>query len=136
MLNGVTQQSQPGGAGLQDGSSTCLGPQKGEPGPAKPRSLPGALEPLPLAFPAGRQTPDAEVQVSRGKKWKFLRASPRSGVVILLSFLMGQVSCRPTWAQGEGTQSPFSVRGMSGCSWPPVICLQCCCGLSGMSSRP
>lgn len=69
MLNGVgPAESAPGVAGLQDGSSTCLGPQKGEPGPAKPRSLPGALEPLHPAFP-GSQTPDVEGQDSGGKKW-------------------------------------------------------------------
>ena len=130
------QQSQPGVAGLQDGSPTCLGSQKGAPGPAKPRSLPGALEPLHPAFPAGSQTPDVEGQGSSGKKWKFLKARPRSGVVMLLSFLMGQVSCRPSWAQGEGTRSPLSMGGMSGRSWPSVICHKRCCGLPGMPSGP
>ena len=84
-------------------------------------------------FPQGSQITYVEVQGSRGKKWKFLKARPRTGVVLLLSFLIGQVSCRPTWVQEEGTQSP-SWGGLLECFWPSLICHKHCSGLPGVHS--
>lgn len=84
-------------------------------------------------FPQGGQATYVEVQGSRGKKWKFLKARPRTDVVLLLSFLIGQVSCRPTRVREEGTQSP-SRGGMLECLWPSSICHKHCSGLPGVRS--
>jgi len=69
MLSGVAQQSQPGVAGLQDSSPTCLGPQKGEPSPAKPRLY---LEPWSLSTRPFQQ-------VVRLLMWKVKAAEEKNG---------------------------------------------------------